>query len=473
MKAAEESMKKNLLILIASLSVAAVALAGCGSAQNATTETIPVVAPSHIAKVSGRVHGGQQPVSGSAVYLFAAGSSGYGGPSVSLLNTALPDVFADTKGNGYVFTDSNGTFAMTGDYTCPSATAQVYAAAMGGNPGLGAGGSNPNLILMAALGPCGSLTSSTFIVINEVTTVASAWALAPFMVDAADVSTSPSNVSGLINAFAAANELVDTSTGNPAGPALPPGAQLPVAEMNTIANILATCVNSGGGNAGDNSPCGNLFSAVTPVSGAAPTDTLVAARSLAQNPVQNAASLFALSTSTGPFQPTLSATPTDWTIAIQYTTGGFDVPKSIAIDAQGNAWIANCGSSNCTTAGTGSITELSGLGTPVAGPYTAGGLNIPVSVAIDSTGNAWVANQGGNSITVLTSAGAPIGSPLTGGGLSVPSSISIDGFGNVWVANVGNSSISEFSGLGTALSPVGGYTNSSGSAPIAIATSPH
>jgi hypothetical protein len=326
---------------------------------------------------------------------------------------------------------------------------------------------------MAALGPCSSLTPSSFIIINELTTVASAWALAPFTLDAADVGTSPGNASGLVNAFGAAGELVDTSSGTVAGPTLPAGAVLPVEEMNTIADILAACVNSSGGSAGDNSVCGKLFSSATPGSHRAPTDTLTAALNIAQNPISNIASLYALSTSAPPFQPSLAAAPSNWTIAVQYTNGGFNNPKAIAIDAQGNAWIANCGSSNCAGVGTGSVTELSSLGTPVASPYTAGGINIPVSIAIDSSGNAWIANQAGSSLTELSGVGAPVAAPFTGGGLSSPSSISIDGFGNVWVANAGNSSISGFTSLGVPVSPSAGYTVSGMNSPVAVVASPH
>jgi hypothetical protein len=35
-----------------------------------------------------------------------------------------------------VTSDANGEFTVTGDYQCPSASAQVYLMATGGNPGL-------------------------------------------------------------------------------------------------------------------------------------------------------------------------------------------------------------------------------------------------------------------------------------------------------------------------------------------------
>ncbi len=95
---------------------------------------------------------------------------------------------------------------------------QAYLVATGGK--VGANQSNPNLALMTALGPCSNLSAQP-IVINEVTTAASAWALAPFAANEAltgninylYLGTSSTNTAGLANAFASVNNLVDISTG--------------------------------------------------------------------------------------------------------------------------------------------------------------------------------------------------------------------------------------------------------------------
>jgi hypothetical protein len=109
------------LLRLALLGGLLASLAGCG---------MGVATPSSLAGaqahpfLTGSVHGGQQPVSGVAVYLYTVSTSTNGGAAASLLNAP-----------GYVTTDLNGGFSITGDYTCP-AGAYVYLLAKGGNPGL-------------------------------------------------------------------------------------------------------------------------------------------------------------------------------------------------------------------------------------------------------------------------------------------------------------------------------------------------
>src|SRR5208283_1082788 len=165
---------------------ALILIAGCGgsSSLNQGTQTTS----SASAKIVGKIFGGQQPLQGAAVQLYAAGSAGYGSGSRAL--TAV------------VYTDMNGNFSISG-YTCPSDSALTYLTANGGSPGPGI--SNSAITLMAALGSCGNLNSSTHIVLDEVTTVASVWALAPFIEPGEQVGTSPTNSQGLVNAFANVN----------------------------------------------------------------------------------------------------------------------------------------------------------------------------------------------------------------------------------------------------------------------------
>ena len=111
-------------------------LAGCaGAPVMTTTETQPAAVQG--AALHGMVHGGQQPISGAHVYLFAADATGYGKASDSLLTSSvtaqIPPGGQDGSGNWYAATSGTGSFSITGDYTCPSASAQVYLYAVGGD----------------------------------------------------------------------------------------------------------------------------------------------------------------------------------------------------------------------------------------------------------------------------------------------------------------------------------------------------
>ncbi len=304
-------------------------------------------------QLRGNVHGGQQPVTGSSVQLYAAGTTGYGSAATALLSSP-------------VVTDASGSFTITGGYTCPSPTSQLYIVARGGNPGLSPGTNNAALALMTALGPCSlhggqyTLDPNGFITINEVTTVASVYALAAFMGgDATHLGTSSTNTIGLANSFQAVNNLVNTTAGSalaitPAG-----NGTAPQAKLNTLANIVAACVNS----VGTGNPCAALATAATPSGGTAPTDTIQGTLNVARNPANNVSALFALASATPPFQPTVSPAPNDWTLGVSYTGIGLLNPQGLAIDGSGNVWIAN----NGTAPNSSSVTELSNTGTVLSG----------------------------------------------------------------------------------------------------------
>jgi hypothetical protein len=67
-----------------------VLLSGCALKTTAPSN------PAQGVQLSGRIHGGQQPVVGSHVYLFAAGTTGYGATSTSLLTSGT--VASDSLG---------------------------------------------------------------------------------------------------------------------------------------------------------------------------------------------------------------------------------------------------------------------------------------------------------------------------------------------------------------------------------------
>jgi len=203
---------------------------------------------------------------------------------------------------------------MTNLYTCPTSSTLVYLVATGGNPGLGGTTNNTALAMMAALGQCGTLSGSTFIQLNEVTTVAAVAALAPYMTAPANVGSGASDVSALASAFQLAAEYADYTAGTSPGAGYSdtpdnsdPG--IPVSTINTLANILAACVNTSG-------PSSDTCSQLSSLTGGAP-DTLSALVAVMQSPAAyDTSGLFALASSTGPFQPVLSTAPSDGTFGV-------------------------------------------------------------------------------------------------------------------------------------------------------------
>jgi hypothetical protein len=137
--------------------------------------------------------------------MYAAGNTGYTSSATLLTSTAAT-------------TGSDGSFTL--NYNCPAAGGDlVYIVATGGHTGSNTA-SNAGLAFMAALGSCNG-TLPNPLVVNEATTVASVYALSPFMTGVANVGSSAANYEkgagsapGLANAFATVNNLVDLTTGS-------------------------------------------------------------------------------------------------------------------------------------------------------------------------------------------------------------------------------------------------------------------
>jgi hypothetical protein len=358
----------------------------------------------------------------------------------------------------------------------------LYIVATGGNPGLAPGTNNAAIALMAALGPCSlhgggyTLDPNSFIWINEVTTVASVYALAAFMgSDATHLGASSTNAIGLANSFSLVNNLVNVTTGTALAVTPAGNGTAPQATINALGNIMAACVNSDG----TGTACAALAAAATPSGGTAPTDTIQGILNVARNPANNVSALYGLASATPPFQPALAVVPNDWVVSVTYTAGGLGVieratfkTQRMAIDALGNVWIPST-----VSAGQYNVVELSSNGTVLSGSggYTGGGLTSPTSIAIDPEGNVWVPSiatnpQGGNVVkfsdsgTVLSGANG-----FTGGGLNEPYAIALDGQGNAWVSDWGSTSVIKLDNHGGILSGASGFqTGRTGPSGVAI-----
>jgi len=395
--------------------------------------------PPPLPAFTGVMESGSNPVSGAAISFYAAGSSGPGLSASNLLGTQT------------VTTDAAGRFAIPG-FQCASSTTQVYLVGRGGSPSATSSGSNSALVMLAALGDCGSVSTSTTVVMNEVTTVAAAWALSQFIGTNAAIGANATNATGLRNAFLTAANLADTSKGTTPGPGLPANTTLETAKLDTLAAALWSCnqpVNS--------TACAKLFSAVTSASGT-PGNTLDAALSVIRNPGANPTAVFAIATQS-PFTPVLASAPHDWTLSATFGNcsvgcGGLNLPGSLAIDSAGNVWVANYFG--------GVASKFSNTGTPAAASgYSASGLQESFGIAVDGQDTAWIANENGNStgsVTHLSGSGADLsGSGYSGGGIYYPMSVAATSGGQIWVADYANSAATLLAGDGTAISGTSGY----------------
>jgi hypothetical protein len=264
---------------------------GCGSPGSVA----PAVA------LGGNVQGGHRPVVGASVQLYAASSVGLGSVALPLLQKA-------------VASDSNGNFSIPAEYSCPSASSAIYVVASGGSASSSAG-ENSALMLTAMLGPCSGLAALGSVSVNEVTTVGSVWPLAHYFTSPTHLGYA-SNDTSFPGAVSSVPEFINLAQGSSPGTPTSTSYFAENNKLNSLADVLAACVSSSGGTAGDGSPCGELFSMASSAGGTAPTDTLTAAIKIAQNPDNNVAAIYGLVKGSTAFEPTVTAAPSDWTLPL-------------------------------------------------------------------------------------------------------------------------------------------------------------
>ncbi len=280
--------------------IALLVASGCSNpsgAGNAST--------SQATGISGSVGngGGQQTIAGAMVQLYAVGTSGDASAAKPLFTAPLT-------------TDASGFFHTDQSVACDSATTMTYFTAIGRDFSSTSPSTNQNLALIAVAGPCGSLKAPNYFYINDVSTISAVSALGPFIASESMVGSAASDAALLEASFQLAGVFYNLSTGYVPSASVPSGDTVPQEKINTLGNILFSCVNSRGGVAGDNSDCGNLFALTTPAGAPAPTNTIGAAINLLANPASKTAALFALASPSAPSQPVLSSAPGDFSITL-------------------------------------------------------------------------------------------------------------------------------------------------------------
>jgi hypothetical protein len=434
-----------------------------GDTSNVTstspTTTLTVNNSGSAGSIKVQVLAGSLPVNGASLQLYTAGTTGLGSAPTAQLTPAL-------------VTDSTGTAYIPATYSCSSNSPQLFLIARGGTVS-GAAAANPALVLQSALGSCLQLIPNGSLTVNEVTTVGSAYALSQFMAASGSIGATSTNTTGITNAFLNALSLVDQTKGASPGPTSPAnqvavnaGVAGPSARIDSLANLLNTCTAQLAGNS-----CSQLFAAATPPGGVAPTDTLTAALNIVRNPGNNVATIYTLSNGSSAFASAASVQPSDWTLFLAFTGGGMNNPSGIGIDSLGNVRVSNY--FNVASA-------FSPIGAPLAAyvnGVTAGNLGNSYGLAVDASDNAWIPNEPdsnngyASNISVLNAAGASVAGSrgYTNGGLNYPISVAIDPNTTAWIVNYGNSTLTLLNPAGTPLSGASGYSSALFAFPVAVA----
>jgi len=180
------------------------------------------------------------------------------------------------------------------------------------------------------------------------------------------------------------------------------------------------------------------------------------------------------------------------------TMARFNIPRGVAVDGSGNVFIADMANHRVRRVDgvTNIITTVAGNGTygfsGDGGPATDATLYYPVSVAVDGSGNFFVADSSNNRIRRVNSSTAVIttvagngtsgfagdGGPAANGVLHVPSGAALDSSSNLFIADAANNSIRRVdatTGVITSLAGNGnlGFSGDGGPAASALLSFPH
>jgi sugar lactone lactonase YvrE len=143
----------------------------------------------------------------------------------------------------------------------------------------------------------------------------------------------------------------------------------------------------------------------------------------------------------------------------------FNYPDGVAVDSSGNLYIADHGNDTIRKLTAGGVATTVAGAAGLSGSADGGGgaarFNGPTGVAVDPSGNLYVADAGNSTIRKITAAGAVstlaglagVAGNSDGAGaaarFNAPQGIAVDSAGNVYVADTNNSTIRKVTAAGT------------------------
>ena len=389
-------------------------------------------------RIEGQVEAGNGPVAQSTVTLWAASAN-------------APVRLAQAQ------TGADGRYAISVQ-TVPGDAVILYLVATGGVPTVNkAGKNNPAIALMAVLGG----TPPAKVVINELTTVASAFTAAQF-INGESISGNPL---GLRIAAGNVPNLVDPATGGWGKVIVDPLNSFRTTTLATF-DTLGSLISAFATVANDDWRA-RFLKAATSTGGPTPKSTLEAMAGIARAPWANASALYALFNEAypqpknplerrkAPFAPYLAYVPDDFALSLAFTGGGNYSAGRLMFDAEGNLWSGQNwlpGSQSGVIHGIGGGTiKFAPNGTPLSPPITGftgmgvDGIGWGTGVALDKV---WVTSFNG-AIGVMDFNGNPLGKesdfPMAGkvGGLQ---GVGIAANGDVWIADAVKDQLLHFPG---------------------------
>lgn len=210
----------------------------------------------------------------------------------------------------------------------------------------------------------------------------------------------------------------------------------------------------------------------------------VRAKDLVNNTSASTAEFSATTQSCGGCVTTLAGSGSNGSVNATGTLASFNAPQGVAVDASGNVYVADYANSKIRKiTSSGVVTTLAGSGSTgsVDATGSAASFNFPKGVAVDSSGNVFVADTTNHKIRKITAAG--VVTTMAGSGtlgstdatgiaasFNYPADVAVDTAGNVYVADTENHRIRKITSAGVVTTFVGSGSQGSADATGTAAT---